>query len=63
MGITFSATPVTHKKTGNRYYMLKQNIIECTNGREEKKYVLYYRDGEFFTREQKEFWNKFELAT
>lgn len=61
MGITFSATPVTHKKTGNRYYMLKRDIIECTNGREEKKYVLYYRDGEFFCREQDEFDKKFEL--
>lgn len=60
IGVEMLATPVTHKKTGNRYYMLKRDIIECTNGREEKKYVLYYRDGEFFCREQNEFNQKFE---
>jgi len=51
--------PVEHIKTGNTYYVLHRDIIECTNGREEKKYVLYYRDGKFFCREQEEFDRKF----
>lgn len=51
---------VVHLKTGNEYYIIKRDIIECTNGREEKKYVLYYRDGKFFCREQKEFDQKFK---
>lgn len=49
-----------HIKTGNVYYVLQEDIIECTNGREEKKYVLYYKDGKFFCRESKEFHQKFE---
>ena len=31
----------THKKTGNMYFLLNDDLIECTNGREEKKYCLY----------------------
>lgn len=61
--VTFKALsdPVkyVHLKTGNEYYVIKRDIIECTNGREEKRYVLYYRDGKFFCREQVEFDQKF----
>lgn len=51
---------VVHLKTGNYYFVLQRDIIECTNGREEKKYVLYYKNGKFFCREQVEFDQKFK---
>lgn len=50
-----------HKKTGNIYWVIAMNIIECTNGRENKLYVLYENDlGKLFCREQNEFFEKFE---
>lgn len=32
----------THNKTGKYYILLNSNIIECTNGREEKKVCFIY---------------------
>ena len=32
---------VTHIKTGKTYFVIKRDVIECTNGREDKKYVIY----------------------
>ena len=50
-----------HKKTGNIYFLLNDNLIECTNGREEKKYCLYVNlEGMVFIRERDEFYQKFE---
>lgn len=51
---------VRHIKTGNIYRVLYANVIECTNGREEKEYVVYTRNGKVFCREAQEFWCKFE---
>lgn len=52
----------THKKTGNTYFLLNDNLIECTNGREEKKYCLYANlEGVLFVRERGEFYQKFEV--
>ena len=51
-----------HKKTGNIYYLIINDAIECTNGREDKKYVVYmsaYTDMKF-CREADEFYQKFE---
>lgn len=49
-----------HLKTGNIYYVLMENVIECTNGREELKYVIYENaEGTTFCREQTEFDQKF----
>lgn len=51
-----------HKKTGNIYFLLNDNLIECTNGREEKKYCLYANEkGVVFVRERGEFYQKFEV--
>lgn len=51
---------VVHNKTGNIYILLNDQIIECTNGREEKKYCLYVNlEGMVFVRERDEFYNKF----
>lgn len=51
----------THKKTGNTYFLLNDDLIECTNGREEKKYCLYANlEGMVFVRERDEFYQKFE---
>lgn len=49
-----------HNKTGNTYILLNDDLIECTNGREEKKYCLYSNtDGKIFIRERSEFYDKF----
>ena len=50
-----------HNKTGNIYYTINENVIECTNGREEKKYVVYRsaHNGMVFCREADEFYQKF----
>lgn len=54
------ATTFKHNKTGNMYIMLNDQLIECTNGREEKKYCLYANtEGKIFIRERDEFYNKF----
>lgn len=51
----------THKKTGNIYILLNDELIECTNGREEKTYCLYVNlEGMVFVRERDEFYQKFE---
>ena len=53
---------VVHNKTGKHYHVLYDNIIECTNGREDLTYVLYANDEHrYFTRERDEFWQKFHL--
>lgn len=58
-----TGTQVRHKKTGNIYWVVATDIIECTNGRENKLYVLYENDmGKLFCREKKEFWEKFGLV-
>lgn len=50
-----------HKKTGNMYILLNDDLIECTNGREDKKYCLYVNlEGMVFIREHDEFYQKFE---
>lgn len=55
------AVLVIHKKTGNMYILLNDELIECTNGREDKKYCLYVNlEGMVFVREQDEFYQKFE---
>lgn len=52
---------VIHKKTGNIYFLLNDELIECTNGREDKKYCLYVSlGGMVFVREADEFYQKFE---
>lgn len=54
------ATLYKHNKTGNLYILLNDQLTECTNGREEKKYCLYAnQDGMLFVREHDEFNQKF----
>ena len=51
-----------HNKTGNLYTLVQTDIIECTNGREDKKYVVYCSTTtpvKVFCREQDEFYQKF----
>lgn len=51
-----------HKKTGNTYFLLNDDLIECTNGREDKKYCLYVNlEGMVFVREHDEFYQKFTV--
>lgn len=51
-----------HKKTGNTYFLLNDDLIECTNGREDKKYCLYVNlEGMVFVREHNEFYQKFTV--
>ena len=54
------STLYTHNKTGKIYILLNDDLIECTNGREEKKYCLYAnQEGKIFVREHDEFYSKF----
>lgn len=53
-----------HNKTGKTYFQLflpcfGQEAIECTNGREDKLYVLYTDGVHLFCREREEFNQKF----
>lgn len=50
-----------HKKTGNRYQVIANEAIDCTNERDGTPVVIYYRDGMFFVREKAEFIEKFEI--
>lgn len=51
----------THKKTGNKYQVIVNEAIDCTNVRDGTPVVIYYRDGMFFVREKVEFFEKFEI--
>lgn len=51
----------THKKTGNKYQVISDEAIDCTNERDGTLAVIYYRDGLFFVREKAEFLEKFEM--
>lgn len=51
----------THIKTGNKYQVLSDSAIDCTNERDGLPVVVYYRDGLFFVREKAEFLEKFEM--
>lgn len=48
-----------HVKTGKRYTVLYDDVIECTNGREELHYVVYTDGIRVFCREREEFRRKF----
>lgn len=49
-----------HNKTGKIYFVLNQDVIDCTNGREDKTYTLYKNpEGQAFCRETSEFNEKF----
>lgn len=52
-----------HLKTGNIYYLVRDDVINCTNANSEQKMVLYRKSGEsnlIFVREKEEFFQKFE---
>ena len=50
-----------HKKTGNKYYLLSEDIINATNSNDGQLMCLYMNeDGDLFVRETKEFYIKFE---
>lgn len=49
-----------HKKTGNVYYVLAENVIDATNSRVGNRVVLYGRDNKLFVRDAEEFYEKFE---
>lgn len=53
-----------HLKTGKYYFKIdfRKSIIECTNGREDKKYVLYSDGIRLYCREEEEFNQKLELV-
>lgn len=48
-----------HKKTGNEYDVINDNVIDCTNAHGDMRMVLYTREGMLFVREKKEFEEKF----
>lgn len=50
---------VVHKKTGNIYHVVADDVIDCTNASNDRRMVLYSRDGKMFVREYEEFKEKF----
>lgn len=61
MEFNTGCTTWTHNKTGKLYYVIIDDAIECTNGREDKHYVVYMsaETGLRFCREHNEFLRKF----
>ena len=51
-----------HKKTGNIYTVIFDEVIECTNGREDIDYIVYTNGDKIFVRQANEFYTKFELV-
>lgn len=39
-----------HKKTGNKYQVIADEAIDCTNERDGTPVVIYYRDGMFIEK-------------
>lgn len=60
MTIKLEMSLVKHKKTGNYYYKINNEVIDCTNSRDGTPAVVYYREGKLFVREKQEFEEKFE---
>ena len=51
---------VKHNKTGRIYFLLNENVKNCTNANDGQIMVFYAStDGKKFTRDQDEFWTKF----
>ena len=50
-----------HKKTGNMYYVIYDNVIDCNNNRTVETVNIVYQDskGNIFVRESLEFHEKF----
>lgn len=51
-----------HKKTGNIYTVIFDEVTECTNGREDIDYIVYTNGDKIFVRQANEFYTKFELV-
>jgi len=52
---------VCHKKTGNKYTVLYDAALDCTNSRDGTEVVVYIRNGKVFVREKQEFMEKFNI--
>ena len=54
-----------HLKTGDTYFMLRDDVINCTNANDHQTMVLYRREGYpelIFVREKEEFFQKFKAV-
>ena len=59
-------TKFKHLKTGDTYYMIRDDVKNCTNANDKQIMVLYKREGYpdlLFVREKEEFYKKFEKST
>ncbi len=58
-------TKFKHLKTGDTYYLIRDDVKNCTNANDKQIMVLYKREGYpdlLFVREKEEFYKKFEKA-
>lgn len=58
-------TKFKHLKTGDTYYLIRDDVKNCTNANDQQIMVLYKREGYpdlLFVREKEEFYKKFEKA-
>lgn len=59
-------TKFKHLKTGDTYYLIRDDVKNCTNANDKQIMVLYKREGYpdlLFVREKEEFYKKFEKST
>ena len=51
----------THNKTGKLYFVMMENVLNCTNAQanEEQELCIYCDQKKFYAREKKEFFEKF----
>ncbi len=60
--VSVALKAVTHIKTNDTYYILYEDVLDCTNDVVDKDiFMVVYRNknGKVFVREQNEFWKKF----
>lgn len=58
-------TKFKHLKTGDTYYLIRDDVKNCTNANDKQIMVLYKREGYpdlLFVREKEEFYKKFEKS-
>lgn len=52
-----------NKKTGKIYWIVAKGVINATNNNDGQIMIMYEDDEHIFVREEKEFYEKFEVCT
>ena len=60
-GVELKIYRALHKKTGNIYNVIRDDVIDCTNSRDGTRVVLYTNGVQVFARDYFEFLDKFDV--